>query len=121
MPPKDGYKSVKRQSKNIKMTNEDLERLAKTLNGKEVIVLNTQDEQGLEFALAHIIRTYAKKVYCVDPNYKMTNEPEGFRIIEDGKVVLIKGDLRYDDEKVYNIFKKLDANIDYAIRIIHTQ
>lgn len=53
--------------------------------------------------------------------WNITENTSELSVMPDGKVVLIKGDLRYDDEKVYNIFKKLDANIDYAIRIIHTQ
>jgi hypothetical protein len=82
---------------------------------KEILITNTKNETGLAYYLAHVIRNYAKRVYCLDNNYKMSFDFEGYRIIEDGKVVLIKGNL--NDEKTDLIIKKLNGKIDFYIEI----
>jgi hypothetical protein len=95
----------------------DLERLTKKLENKEVLITNTFEENGLAYNLAHVIRTTAKKTYCIDEKYLMSNEPEGFRVIENGKVVLIKGNIETEKNKIYNIIKKLNGKVDYEIII----
>jgi len=96
---------------------QELENLAKNLLNKEILITNTFEINSVGFNLAHILRESAKVTYCVDERYKMTKEPEGFRIIENGKVVLIQGSLESQRDYIYKIIRKLNGRIDYEINI----
>lgn len=74
----------------------DLEKLVDKVSGKNVIITNTYHENSFAFLLAHVLRNHTSRLYCIDPKYKMENEPEGYRKIENGNVVLVKGDLNRD-------------------------
>lgn len=93
----------------------DLEKLLDKMERKEILITNTFEKDSFAYLLAHIIRLSARTTYCVDERYLMKNEPEGYRIIESGKVVLIKGNLENDRERIYNIIKQLDGKVDYEI------
>ena len=47
----------------------------------------------------------------------MRYEPEGYRVIEDGRVVLVKADLIRDLDKIQKIFKELNVVADHKIVI----
>jgi len=81
--------------------------LEKLLKEKTVVINNTEDEQGLPFALAHVVRDYAKLTVCVDKKYKMKKETNNFRVIEYGKVILA--------QSVENIPKYLIKKVDFEI------
>ncbi len=94
-----------------------LENLEKILKDKEVLITNTYVVGSVGYELAHLIRNYARVTYCVDDRYLMKNEPQGFRIIESGKVVLIKGNLENKKAGVYDIIRSLRGKVDYKIEI----
>ena len=97
-----------------------LENFLQNIKGKEIIIDNTYEKDELGYNLAHILRNYCSKLYCCDSRYKMINEPKGYRVIENGHVVLIKGDLLLDVDKIYNIINKINnitSNISYEIHI----
>lgn len=96
----------------------DIEKLLDKIERKEVLITNTFEKDSVGYLLAHVIRLSARTTYCVDDKYKMTNEPEGYRVIENGKVVLIKADLDKEPQKVEKIITKLNGKVDYTIKVI---
>jgi hypothetical protein len=91
--------------------------LKQNLSDKEVLISDTTEVGSLAFNLAHIIRSYAKRTFCCGKKYKMINEKEGYRVIENGKVILIKGNLKTQREAIYKKVKQFKGKIDYEINI----
>lgn len=95
----------------------DYENLAQLVQDKQVVVTNTYEEGSFAFYLAHIVRNHAGITYCVDPRYKMRDEPDGVRRIEDGKVFLIRGDYFADKDAVTEKIKSLGGIVDLEVLI----
>jgi len=73
----------------------ELEKLAAKYEGKNVMISDTYDIDGFAFLLAHVIRTFANKTYCVGEKYAISESPQrGYRRIEEGRVYLIRGEIR---------------------------
>jgi hypothetical protein len=100
----------------------EIDMLNKSLDGKVILMTDTNKNDSA-FYLAHVLRSFALRTYCVDETYKMINEPEGFRVIEDGRVILIKGNLRTEKDKIYKLIDKINPGekIDLEIIIGGTQ
>lgn len=95
----------------------NLENLKKLLKNKEIIVINTKQDK-VAFELAHVLRDFSKVTYCVDKKYKIKENSEGYRKIEEGKVFLIKGDYDFDEEQIaFIIKKKLKGKPKYIFNI----
>jgi len=95
----------------------EVNELEKILAGKEVLISGTADENSFSFHLAHLIRLYSNRTWCCDKNYKMVNEPLGYRIIEGTRVILIKGDLDTERDRIYALIKSLGGNVSYEINM----
>jgi enoyl-[acyl-carrier-protein] reductase (NADH) len=95
----------------------EMNELERILKDKEVLITGTANEHSLSFQLAHIVRTYARRTWCCDKDYKMTHEPLGYRIIEGTRVILIKGDLETERDRIYTLISQLGGNISYEINI----
>ena len=78
------------------------------VSGRIVLINNTFNPYDLGYIIAHAIRDYTRRLYCADERYKMNKEPEGYRVIENGRCVLVKADLLKEPEntrnKIRNIF-----------------
>jgi len=86
------------------------------LKDKEVVIYDTSTNL-LAFHLAHCIRHTARVTYCVGINYRIKENIRGFRVLEHGKVVIIKGNLDTDRQQVYELIKSLDGKVDYEIKV----
>lgn len=80
--------------------------LYKMLKGKDIIVVGTEDQKGIAFALAHVLRNIARRTYCVDFAYKIKESKDGIRKIENGKVWLVK---LYNDDDHVSVMKRIKA------------
>ena len=99
------------------MITQDLELLAKSVEGKSIVIADTFSENGLAFSLAHVLRNYVNRIYCVGEKYLMTHSPRGFRAIECGKVILIRGDLCTERSRIYELIRRLNSAPDYEINV----
>ncbi len=84
---------------------------------REILITNTFEKNSLGYNLAHLVRNITYRTWCVDKRYEMTKEKEGYRIIEDGRVILLKGDLETERTRIYDIIHSLDGKIDFEIDI----
>lgn len=84
----------------MKMSNEeDNKNLEDRLKDKTVFITNTFTENSPGYLLACVIRNHAKLTVCGDSRYKMKQEEEGYRRIENGRVILINSEDPLDTEK----------------------
>jgi hypothetical protein len=95
------------------MSSEDLNNLSKKLRDLDIIVLNTKSD-SIMFAIAHVIRNYARTIFCIDPTYIISECDEGIRMAEDGKVYLIKGDYERDKDNLDKKIKSLGGDPKYV-------
>lgn len=96
----------------------DIENLEGKVRDKNVLITDTYVNGSFGFYLAHVLRNSARRTYCVDSRYKMTGELLGYRIIEEGKVVLVKGDIVDDREKTMERIKSVYGDeIDIEINM----
>jgi hypothetical protein len=86
------------------------------IRNKNVLISDTSNNP-LAFHLAHVIRHSARVTYCVGADYEIRENLMGFRILEEGKVVLIRGDLELERERIYDIVKYLQGTVEYEINI----
>jgi len=95
----------------------NLQKLKDNLYGKTILITDT-NKNIASFYLAHIVRSFSHRTYCIDDTYKMTDELCNYRIIENGKVILIKGDIVNDKNGVYNIIKQIHTEDKIDLEII---
>lgn len=89
----------------------------KAVKDKSILIFDTS-KNDLAFQLAHCLRHTAKITYCVGTNYTLDENKMGYRILEDGKVVLIKGNLYTERERIYKLIDSLEGKVDYEINVM---
>ena len=99
------------------MVIQDLELLAKSLEGKIILISDTYFQDGLAFSLSHVLRNYCSRIFCIGADYKIRESLNRFRVIENGKIVLIKGDIETERSRIYGLIKRLNSEVDYEIII----
>ena len=65
----------------------------------EVIITDTFNEKGLGYKMAESLKHFTKRVWCVDPRYKITKRDK-YEIEDNGKTIHIKGNMeQFQDAK----------------------
>ena len=79
------------------------ENLISLIKNKTVLVYNTKKSEEA-FALAHTLRKYAELTYCADETYTFNETEDNFRVIENGRVILLNTEDAGDLERIFEHF-----------------